>query len=378
MIGNIFLKTYVLILNAGKIEFLYLKSGMNIQQQIISIIKELLYEQDFLVIPEFGGFVVKSLPARFSISGNKIIPPTKEIGFNVQLKQSDGVLISRLQKKLNIDISSSNNHIKDFSEYCKGVLNSRRRLTLQGIGFFYFDFENNLHFEAEGGNNFLKDSFGLEGITAREIVIEEKKQEVSKEIFVDRKPEPTRQQQTMSSRRKFPGVVAISVFASLILIGTVLLLNPRRTGTFFSSVFNSSEKSIYNPLPYPELKLKSTENNYQNYVADANGIAEVELNKKVNILVKVTESNETKIERKVSSEIKSGKFEIVLGCFSILNNAEKMVKQLEKKNIDAEISGKNQKGMHVVSIAGFDTKDSAIGQLQQIKINYPHSWIRAK
>ena len=354
---------------------------MNIHQRIVDQIVELLYEQDFVVVPGFGGFVVKSLPSRLSPAGNRLFPPSKEIGFNIQLRQNDGVLVSRLQEKMKCSQAEASSHTLDFSEYCKGILDSKRRLNLQGIGFFYLDFENNLHFEPQGGKNFLKDAFGLEALILK-AVPEENKTESRKEIFIDRRPEPTTVEQIRRKRRKYFSTVPVVVLYSVILIVFFLLLNRQNKGTLLASVFGSSADAVYTPVFYPEMKLMEARSDMAlNYVADANGIAEVELDKKVCLRVRVNEMNSVKTLHVTAGKdviAANGNFEIVMGCFSVAGNAEKMVKTLRQNNLDAGISGRNQKGMQVVSIGGFGTKDSAVEQLQRIKAQYPHSWIRAR
>src|SRR5437868_7519242 len=141
---------------------------MNVQQTIIKGIKEQLFRNDYLVLPNFGGFVLKSSPSRFSASGGLLIPPTKTVTFNVQLKQNDGILAIWLQNTLGCTSNEALAHLKDFSEFCSGILNAKRRLTLEGIGFFYLDFENNVCFEPQQDSNFLTRSFGLTPVSIRE------------------------------------------------------------------------------------------------------------------------------------------------------------------------------------------------------------------
>lgn len=102
--------------------------------------------------------------------------------------------------------------------------------------------------------------------------------------------------------------------------------------------------------------------------------------------VNIAERENTFVEKSVrhksyvSSYRKSAnsKYQIVLGCFSQEGNAYKMLKKLKKNNITAEISGVNNKGMHVVGCTGFGTKDEAVNFLNEIKGNYPTAWIKSE
>src|SRR4051812_36740741 len=113
---------------------------MNVQQTIIKGIQEQLFYNDYLVLPDFGGFVLKKKASHYSPTGGSIIPPSKTVSFNVQLKQNDGILVLWLQNKLACTSSEALSHLVEFSHYCSGILNTKRRLTLDGIGFFYLDF----------------------------------------------------------------------------------------------------------------------------------------------------------------------------------------------------------------------------------------------
>src|SRR5688572_27641542 len=128
---------------------------MNVQQTIISGIREQLFFHEYLVLPGFGGFVLQSAPSHFSPSGSLLIPPSKTLSFNSQLKQNDGILARWLEKKLGCSMIEATAHLKDFTEFCSGILSVKRRLNLEGIGFFYLDFENNICFEPKQDSNFL-------------------------------------------------------------------------------------------------------------------------------------------------------------------------------------------------------------------------------
>ena len=63
-------------------------------------------------------------------------------------------------------------------------------------------------------------------------------------------------------------------------------------------------------------------------------------------------------------------------CFE--ENAKKLIKDLQKKNMYAGISGLNNKGLHVVSCGGFDTKENATALLASIRNEFPNAWVMAK
>ncbi len=350
---------------------------MNVQQTIIKGIRELLFFHNYLVLPDFGGFVLKTSPAH--IGSSQILPPAKTISFNAQLRQNDGLLASWLQEKLSCTAPQALAHLHDFTGYCSHVLSARRRLTLEQIGFFYLDFENNICFEPQADSNFLMASFGLGPVALRQIetpINEPKRQPV----FADRKPEPALAQPVVKQQRSYKQLAVPLAFSALLFSLLVLFIaNTRLTGQFRASVFGHGASYAYQPIAYPELNLLSLDKKTSAYVTDANGIAALEPDGETSIAVKVMDKTPLTVNDHYHVPVKhNGRFEIVLGCFTVLENASRMTAKLTHKQIAAEISGKNEKGMYVVSNGSFDTREEAIQQIQTLKQDFPNAWIRKR
>lgn len=349
---------------------------MNLQQTIIKGIQEQLFTHNYLVLPNFGGFVLKQHPARLSISGGLLSPASKTVSFNIQLKQNDGVLALWLQTKINCSSSEALQHLHEFADYCSGILLTRRRITFDSIGFFYLDFENNICFEPQHDSNFLTASFGLSPISISKLE-PEINEPARDSVFVDRVlVSNDNTLNTPPKKRNFkfvsPLLLTLVFMSSLIL----LVSNTKITGNLKAALFGKEIKSLYNPLNYSNIELKSYTINNKDYVVDANGIATLMLSagKSVSVKVKVNAKNTPENDMVVSS--RSSNFEIVLGCFTVLSNAKRMVAKLSSQNINAQVSDKNEKGMHVVSIGNFESKENAIQKLQQIKESFPKAWIK--
>jgi hypothetical protein len=353
---------------------------MNVQQTIIKGIKEELFFHDYLVLPDFGGFVLHALPARFSGSG-LILPPTKTVGFNIQLKQNDGILAAWLQRQLACTNAESLAHLKEFAEFCNHLLLAKRRLNFDGIGFFYLDFENHICFEPQQDCNFLSDSFGLAPIHVVEtsFVKTQTKREFA---FNDRKPTPLEplSQKTSSIKRR---ITLLPLGLSMLILFVLILFvaNSNVGGQFKSSVFGAEERLKYRPTNYSDLELSFVAEKNPKYVADANGIALLLLNNEKHIAVKVFDViieapklGQKKICSSSSNSIKQ--YEIVLGCFGILENAQRLALKLSQQQIIAVVSHKNEKGLYVVSSGSFDSKDVAIDNLKLLKSRFPNAWIK--
>lgn len=363
-----------------KITFVVLLK-MNTHLVIINGIKEQLFCNDYLVIPGFGGFVLKSSPAHLVASGGMLMPAAKTVSFNAQLKLNDGVLVLWLQAKLNCTNTEALQHLNDFAGFCTSILNTKRRLNIQDIGFFYLDFENNLCFEAQHDVNFKTDSFGLSALSLTELTPEVNVEKVTKS-FTDRvittEPltETPRAGRTRNYRSLLSPIIIAVLFFSLV---SLLVVNSRISGALKSTFLYTSSKSSFVPLNYPELKLVNNQGTSLTYVADANGLASIELEGGKSLLVKVAEqtpANQPKAPASLPVHVSGGDYEVVLGCFSVLQNANRMIKQLAGKNINALVAAKKHKGMYVVSLGSFTSKEEALQKLQEVKDNYPKAWIK--
>ncbi len=353
---------------------------MNVQQVIVNAIKEQLFLHDYVVVPDFGGFVTKTHSSHFSGS-NLLLPPAKTISFNVQLKQNDGILAFCLQEKLKCSADESLVHLKEFSAFCISVLKTKRRLSITNIGFFYLDFEDNLCFEPQVATNYLSSSFGLTSISLKELVVE--KTSISKHpVFVDRKiNSPDLQGLPAVKTNNFRKLLLPASFL-LLFFGLLLLFvsNNRISGQLRASALGSYGVLRYEPLDYPSMSLFIPKPVPNVFVADANGIALLEFDRGKFIPVKAIDNTIKTIEDnhvvRVTAKDKLNRYEIVLGCFGVLNNAKRLASKLSAQKIDATISEKNTKGLYVVSSGIFVSKGDALAKLESLKIEFPGAWIK--
>ncbi|MEG1586495.1 MAG: SPOR domain-containing protein [Bacteroidales bacterium] len=73
---------------------------------LTSHIEYLLTLHDCVIIPEFGGFVLRNQEAKF-VNHSKMIPPCKVVGFNAALTHNDGLLANSLMQEKNISFAEA-------------------------------------------------------------------------------------------------------------------------------------------------------------------------------------------------------------------------------------------------------------------------------
>ncbi len=355
--------------------------------QITNLIAELLFKHDCVIVPNFGGFVARNYSSSFSKGSNVLYPQSKHILFNKNLIHNDGLLISALMQKNNMSIQESTKQIEDYKAYIQSLLFAKKRFELNNIGLLYIDTENTLRFEAKADVNFLLESFGFEPVIANEITIEPEKQIVIKQ-FEDRKVVV----EAVKSQKKSYGKMATLIVAVPVTLAFLLF-------AAYSKPMQPLLQSSFNPFYTPEKTYHpNTHHNNravfihnietQPLLIDANGFATFKFSENGNVLVasindSIVKSDKTSVIKPLYTLSKNnnnytGKYQVVVGCFGVEENANRLVKELQSKNISAGISGVNNKGLHIVSCGGFNSKNDAINLQTSLKSDFPNAWVMSK
>ncbi len=131
---------------------------MNID--ITPYIKELLFENNSLVVPGFGALTLKYSPSTIDHVQGLLNPPTKSINFDGNLVVNDGKLVDIIQQKHQVSTEEANRQIAKFVSIMKDQLDRREMVNIAGVGRLYKDFENKIQFIPDS-TNFNKEAFGL-------------------------------------------------------------------------------------------------------------------------------------------------------------------------------------------------------------------------
>ncbi len=125
------------------------------------IIVELILEHNCVIIPSFGGFVSKDIGASIDFEKGTMLPPSKHLLFNIQLKNNDGLLTAALSRAQGITFLEANDLISKTVHNIQSDLSSGKKVSLENIGTFHYNQENILVFEQDRYFNFLLTSYGL-------------------------------------------------------------------------------------------------------------------------------------------------------------------------------------------------------------------------
>lgn len=338
-------------------------------------ISELLAEHDCVIVPGFGGFVARPSPAYFSKAGNTLMPPGKSLVFNKNLNNSDGLLANHLCIKLSVSFREANNLLERWAGEAFKTLETQKRLELDKTGVLYLSKENNILFEPAVTGNHALHTFGLPVVNALAIDLNEKKEEPKVKDLTYRIAQEKTGNRTL---------MRISVAVSSLLIFTFLLFITAKQfpfqGSFASLNPFSTKEPAYILKPYGIGRIFS-ESTPVSAKAETAGLKALENSSKIFVVSSDTvNADKTKVIKAIKRNINnhgdfSGPFQVVVGCFAVEGNAHKLIDQLKNEGLEAGISGRNPRGLYVVSVAGFSTESLAREKLRQVKTRVPNAWI---
>lgn len=105
-------------------------------KSIDHLVFSLLHTHECVIIPSFGGFVVKTKSARFDFEKGTASPPFKELSFNLKLNDNDGQLIKYCSSENNLSYLESESMIRQQVIEWNRRIDQGHRLNLESIGFF--------------------------------------------------------------------------------------------------------------------------------------------------------------------------------------------------------------------------------------------------
>lgn len=130
------------------------------------MVKELILDDDRVVLPGLGCFVAEVVPAYFSDKGYTINPPYRKLYFRARPDEGDS-LADFYARSNNVSHDVAERIIKDFVSELKSVLHSRKVVVFPGLGRLRATKENNVFFVADEDLDIYPEGFGLEPISLK-------------------------------------------------------------------------------------------------------------------------------------------------------------------------------------------------------------------
>lgn len=152
--------------------FIFIFASMD----ITSILKELLFSHECVILPDFGGFITRNESAQFDRINYFFTPPRRIISFNPILKHDDGLITTEIATRKNLGYSEAKLFLSQEIVNMKKILSAQHFLLLPGLGKLT---ENNgiIEFTPQSNLNLDKELFGLPHFQARRVLPAQKEKE---------------------------------------------------------------------------------------------------------------------------------------------------------------------------------------------------------
>jgi cell division septation protein DedD len=372
-------------------------------------IRELLKSHNRVIVPDLGAFLRKNENPDL-------------LYFNEFLRFNDGLLLDYLAEKENIDKIEAAKKIKNYVADINSKLKDKQPVDLKDIGTLYMDNTDKIQLKIDLLKIFVPEE---PSNTEKTEVKEAKKvKEVKKEIIptptpiIEEKiPEPVIEKQ----KEEIP-LTEEKKTAQEITFGSMdepSAEQPKKTGPKIEDIVNPPVKNHYGIglwltivivlialflvwfyIIRPKYNKPSNQNNIiksdtaaliSNPVSDS--IPKTDTSKKVidNTAAKKESNLRTSIKKEpdittslvkkpnkttVSLSAKTNKmYYLVVGCFAMESNANKLVQSLKVKGFNAQIIAKIDQ-MYFVSIASFTDKQSAKSEMAKLKLQGYSCWLK--
>ena len=353
-------------------------------------IHELLLENETVIIPGFGAFVSIYKPAEINQDTNELKPPSKEISFNQQIRNNDGLLVGSVALGEGVSHFDALKKIEKERENIIYQLDKSEQVTLKETGELFVNENNEIQFKPYEDENLLLDSFGLEAISLEDSAekkvgvetveenTEPEKEEIPKEgqiIELEKdepepvvepekyKPEPEPipvqiqdKEPDKEEKKKRSWLWLLLILAPIIIVG----------------VYISNQKT---PIEKPPVETKNE---------STSSIKEEPILKPDSIVMDSTpvlsqdssfteELETTPVETVVSN---SPRFYLVGGSFKAEENAENYLIQLKEEGFEPFHLGKRG-NFYIIAIGTFNSEKEALEAKRKFTENSPESgvWI---
>ena len=130
------------------------------------MVKELILDNDRVVLPGLGCFVAEMVPATFSDKGYTINPPYRRLYFRAKSEADEG-LVNFYASTNGLEKEVAARILGDFISELKTIIYSKKMVVLPGLGRLRATKENNIFFIADEDLDIYPAGFGLEPISLK-------------------------------------------------------------------------------------------------------------------------------------------------------------------------------------------------------------------
>lgn len=289
-------------------------------ENICKHIEKLLAQHDYIVVPNFGGFVVQNQSA--VIMPNCIVAPKDTIGFNPLMHHSDGLLAIEIAKTESISYRMAMEMIDRAVENINLKLQTAGSVQFGNLGVFQQNASGNTHFQPCGSVDFLPQNFGLADVRVSTIMFrhDEERRKVSFTL---------------------PSSKAYKYAAAAMLVFGLLLISPE-----VNDVRRSNNNADFSSFAF---------------IKDSNAHFE---KKAVAVVKQDTVAKDSVVE--VHEVVENAKFHVIVASLPTKESADNYCKELATKEFSKANIVSSPKNYRV-AVQSFTTRESAVIFMENLR-----------
>lgn len=308
---------------------------MNIEHYI----SQLLYRYQCVTVPGFGAFLTEIQSAQWVESANSFFPPKKQISFNTNIKNNDGLLANHIARTEKTSYEYAISAIQYEVLNWKKELEQNKSLTVKNVGSFTLNATGNLIFTPTEQNNYLTSSFGLTSFIAPVV----KREAVQEAVAVEEREVISLVTEERSGRSYLK-------YAAIFVLGLGL------TTSVGYSVYQNQIVTQRN------LVEKAVQKQVQSKIQEATFFIKSPM---APVTLSVKANKETKLP-----------YHVVAGAFRDENNAEEVFRKLSKMGYKARRLEVNKHGLYPVLYGSFATYAEAQKVKNKVRESEnPEAWL---
>ena len=322
---------------------------------LTQFIKELLYLNDKIIIPGFGGFVAQFTTARIDYEKNILTPTVKTFIFDSSLTEDDGIFTTFISSKKSISISEATVLVIDLVEDFKRKLREGNTLLIEEVGYLFQDDQNIIRFKRDEERNYNPENYGLNAVTV--IPVENNREDVVEETYYPVK-------------RRISVAKILVLFLILNIIGAASAFIYWKFDDIKTYFCKTPAKQTINQLPdTSSFKINPDTSEVGQHIDTSTNIKNA---------LRYEETPAQNIPPVAGNEAEKTYY-IIAGSFQSFEKAETHSKILAKNGLKTEVIdfGNN---LYRISVGEYKGKDEALKQLELIKCKRgaENAWLLAK
>jgi len=318
-------------------------------------ISDLLYRYDLVIVPGFGGIIGRKKRARLDHENYIFSPPHKDLSFNIQLSQNDGLLANYIREVKRISYREALEFIENSVNDWQETLQHQKRLKLEQIGIFNLVADQKIIFLPLTTKNYLAEAYGLTSFRYKPLSLENKvhQQPLAPRPKKNQSVQPVKSQkkrQVSSSKKRVKAQKDNKIwrYAAVFVVGLGLFtagIGLLRQQNNVTSAPHFQKATFVLKQDFPPVKIHQTA---------------------------------VKFNKKITSKPQAAKYFVISGAFRDKANAIKKETALKQAGYPAQIIGQNKYGLWLVAYQGFSSDIQAHQVLKTIKAHQAGAWVFAK